>query len=793
MKLSLSCALLFLFIVSANADEWTLESALIGETMRPFLGNGYFGAVITGEGTGWGDANAPAHYMTGLYNGANSAEYLAKIPAWSPVGFNNGSAWFNKSTGTVSGYLQKLNMKEGSIATQFTWINSGKTCAVDILVFISRSDPHLAVIKYSVTPQWSGRVSFNAPHFAGYGFGHLTQVQKDRDSAQTMIWLSTRTTNTNITIAQVGATLFENFTPACSYADWNLDKQITQTAQFDAVSGQTYTLYDFIAVFTSKESADPLADAKSKVLSARSAGYTAALGAHVTAMNDFWKTDIVIAGLNTAQVQQVVRSWLFYLHQNIRDGSAGSIPPMGLYLDAWSGHIFWDAEIWMYPSVLITSPKAARSMLDYRYGTLAGAQANATGEGFQGAEIAWESGYSGMECAPSPYRSEEHISGDVPFALWKYYLLSRDTTWLSTYGYPLILNTAQFWASRAVRRNNRYEILGVMPPDEDAGIVDNCVYTNAIAAATLTIAGKVCDILQKQKDPKWKAVADSLWLPFDSVNQRYLEFGTYGGSSIKQASTELLIYPLEQPMTAAVKANILDYYSTKLPADCIAMSKSLYTIIAAELGRRDQAYSYFTGSYTNNIKGPFYIFSESPANNNVCFMTGIGGCLQSILYGFTGMRIHENGVMLNPLLPSQWTQLTFSNITIGSASYDIVIHSGDSATVTRVSGSSNVDIVDKNGKSFLKGLSAVRSQGGVKPASAAATATFTFKAIGAKVLLPQGFGNGPVILRVYDVSGRLLDITRYDCLRGRSPALNLEKLTGRTATGVFIIRIDDLR
>ena len=146
--------------------------------------------------------------MAGVYNGAVGSEYIAKVPPWSPVGFNNGSSWFNKNTGTISGYSQKKDMKQGLVTTQYTWTANSHTCAIDIQFFIRRSDPHLAVIRYAVTPQFSGKIWFNAPHFAGYGLSHLTMVQKDKDPAQNMIWLTTKMTNTNIEITQAGAASF---------------------------------------------------------------------------------------------------------------------------------------------------------------------------------------------------------------------------------------------------------------------------------------------------------------------------------------------------------------------------------------------------------------------------------------------------------------------------------------------------------------------------------------------------------------------------------------------------------
>jgi trehalose/maltose hydrolase-like predicted phosphorylase len=39
---------------------------------------------------------------------------------------------------------------------------------------------------------------------------------------------------------------------------------------------------------------------------------------------------------------------------------------MGLSSQGYNGHIFWDSELWMYPSLLALQPAMAKSCLDYR-------------------------------------------------------------------------------------------------------------------------------------------------------------------------------------------------------------------------------------------------------------------------------------------------------------------------------------------------------------------------------------------------------------------------------------------
>ena len=43
------------------------------------------------------------------------------------------------------------------------------------------------------------------------------------------------------------------------------------------------------------------------------------------------------------------------------------------------------------------------------------------------------------------------------------------------------------------------------------------------------------------------------------------------------------------------------------------------------------------------LKGPFLMLSETPTNNAVNFVTGAGGFLQQVIFGYTGLRFGEGG------------------------------------------------------------------------------------------------------------------------------------------------------
>ena len=73
------------------------------------------------------------------------------------------------------------------------------------------------------------------------------------------------------------------------------------------------------------------------------------------------------------------------------------------------------------------------------------------------------------------------------------------------------------------------------------------------------------------------------------------------------------------------------------------MGSTLLSVDAAELGDRAMVDSLLPLSYRGHLKGPFLMLSETPTNDAVNFVTGAGGFLQQVIYGYTGLRFGTKG------------------------------------------------------------------------------------------------------------------------------------------------------
>jgi len=105
---------------------------------------------------------------------------------------------------------------------------------------------------------------------------------------------------------------------------------------------------------------------------------------------------------------------------------------------------------------------------------------------------------------------------------------------------------------------------------------------------------------------------------------------------------------------------------------------------ADSIGNGADAAAWFSGNFSGGtLKPPFNVRTETADNNVGYFLTGSGGYVQSLLYGFSGLRIREPGLIeaYPPVLPPGWKSLTLHNVTFRGRRLDIRIDRDASGAV----------------------------------------------------------------------------------------------------------------
>jgi trehalose/maltose hydrolase-like predicted phosphorylase len=430
-------------------------------------------------------------------------------------------------------------------------------------------------------------------------------------------------------------------------------------------AGETYRFSIAGSSITSAHHDDPLNEAERLTIFAKLEGRDRLIRFHNNAWDDLWKSDILIEG--DEQSQQDVHSMLYHLYSFSREGAAFSLSPMGLSGLGYNGHVFWDTELWMFPSILVLHPEIAKSLVEYRYQRLEAARKNAFAHGYKGAMYPWESAETGVEETPvwalsGPF--EHHITADVALAAWNYYCVTQDKNWLREKGYPVLSASADFWASRVERNGpGQYDIKNVVAADEWAENVDNNAFTNAAAKANLQFATEAARLLGLAADPDWRHVAANIPIlkMEDGVTR---EHATYKGEGIKQADVNLLAYPLKEISDPKLIRKDLEYYSTRVPNEGTpAMTQAIFALLYSRLGDGEKAFDFFKDGYIPNLNPPFRVIAETKGGTNPYFATGAGGLIQSVLMGFGGLEITSKGIIqVKSALPSNWKSLTITGV-----------------------------------------------------------------------------------------------------------------------------------
>jgi trehalose/maltose hydrolase-like predicted phosphorylase len=716
--------------ISTSALADTDPSFLLTGTSKNFdtyfpsyLANGYFSTMTSVRGT---EANMA--YMVAFMDYAkDDISRPAAIPGWSEIDYNPGGGWLNSTRVAphiFTDYAQTLNMHDATLTTSYRFVYANKATDVKVTTFVSQAANHLAATQLSITPQFDGEVHLTFPirlwseHAPRFPIGKMsgdemiaaviasgqtldnkpipmsdrdavwyhgvTRVSgADGDAKDLSIWLDGRAEQ-GLPMAEAAAI---SLPKGLTVEDLKLEKgpdklSLNLTAKVE--KGKTYTFTKYLAMSRDKWGGDAKVTLN-LARAARTTGFDKLLAAHQAAWHELWKTDIVVDG--DANVQKAIHSDLYYLLSNTTVGTAW---PMGAcaLTPNYAGHAFWDSDSWVFPSLLLLHPERAKPIVMFRHRTMEPARARATQFDAKGTMYPWESDpETGVDHTPrfafEVYR-EIHVNADIAIGQWQYYLASGDKTWLKENGWPVISGIAEFWVSRVTydKEHDRYEIHHVTSPDEAYNDVPNDSFTNGAARKALDIAIKAAAIVGAKADPQWAVISKKMYIPFDEKEQRHLDFDasvphdkiTWMGSSLAW-----LMYPnLDLPMTPQVRKNDFDFQLNELKVhgdDPNEMMMVMLAVGAAEIGDAKAAGDWIERNLVGFLKAPFNVRTETVANNAGYILATSAGFVQSFVYGFTGLRIDDQGLheAYAPTLPAQWKSLKLKNISFRGKHYDITV------------------------------------------------------------------------------------------------------------------------
>jgi beta-phosphoglucomutase len=681
------------------------------------IGNGYLctrGAFEEGY-----PGEQRATFIHGVFDAAPIVfTELANAPDWLPLSVYLNGERFSLDRGRIEDFAQSLDLRRGTLSRRVRWRSPGGCVAtLEFERFASLADQHSLYLRCRVVPEFSGNIELRLGldgHSDNRGFAHWRWLGQQQRGGSLVLHNRTRSSGIEAASAMrlCGVQGRE-----LSRALWDVENAPTWQLVLEAQPGQEVRVDKHVAVVTSR---DALAAGIGVVEAALSrlesaAGWDEALQAQAAAWEAEWdRTDVEIDGDPEAQI--AVRFNLFQMliaaprHDDRVNIGAKTLSGFG-----YSGHAFWDTEIFMLPLFTYTAPHIARNLLDYRYRLLPQARAKAAANGFEGAQFPWESADTGEEVTPTWVPDfhdrtrlvriwtgdiEIHISADIAYAVHQYWRVTGDDAWFAARGAELVLDTARFWASRAEWKAEaeRYEYTDVIGPDEYHDHVDNNAFTSRMAQWNLQTALDVLDWLRQHAPERaaelteqldltparldrWRDVINRVYLPvtpsgvreqfdgyFDrkAVDLAALEprhrsvqslFGIEGASDtqvIKQPDVLMLQYLLREHFSDDdVRVNY-DYYTPRTDhTHGSSLGPAIQAIMACEVGLADDAYEHFIRAVRADLRDV-----RGNAGDGI-HAASAAGTWQAVVFGFGGLQVTPGGWRARTRLPRHWKRLAF--------------------------------------------------------------------------------------------------------------------------------------
>jgi alpha,alpha-trehalase len=559
-------------------DEYDPEQERLREALCT-VGNGYMATRGAAPESVAGKHHYPGTYLGGYFNRLTSRihgrevvnESMVNMPNWLPLSFRpKGGEWFDLDSGVydILEYVQELDLKKGVLTRRVRVRDTdGRTTTVAQRRFAHMAHRHIAALETTVLAEdWSGVLEFRSAidgtvantgveRYLELDSVHLEPREEGFDGE--LSWLAVETNQSHLRVGEaVRIRVYggddERIEPELAYE--TSPGYVVCTFSVEVAEGATITVEKIAAVFGSRDKAisEPLSEARAHVARARS--FDELLVYHGLAWAQLWhRFETSIDPGDGDRVGMVLNLHVFHMLQTISPNSIDmdvGVPARGLHGEAYRGHIFWD-EIFVFPLINFRVPDLTRALLAYRYRRLNEARLLARHEGYAGALYPWQSGSNGAEetqtyhlnpmsgeWKPDNSHLQRHVNIAVAYNVWSYYLVTLDEEFLAYQGAEMMVEIARFWASIATynRVTDRYEILGVMGPDEyhdgypDAGEpgLNNNAYTNVMAAWTLCRAQDALDALRpfrleelwqrlglaREEIEAWDEISRKLTVPF---------------------------------------------------------------------------------------------------------------------------------------------------------------------------------------------------------------------------------------------------------------------------------------
>jgi maltose phosphorylase len=738
-------------------EEFKPEYGRVSESIFS-LGNGYMG-VRGYFDEGYSGDKLVGAYLNGLFEEGNASPsgnykgmvtrtcFMVNTIDWLYTRINIDGESLDIGKSRIRDFNRSLDMRSGILTRDFIWdTSSGKSIKLSFERFLSMTNREIGCQRISFKPiNFSGKINI----ISGLDFSIIHEMYGKN------FWQCSKKGNKEGILSILGKTLESgNMLVSSFWLNTGLsekmelmeDKKFIGLSFVMSLEQERESSFEKIVVnYAEKNSSTDIEEIWSKgrrlAGSYSSLSYKDLYEKQIKYWEDIWvNSDIKIEG--DPENQQGIRYCIFQLHQSYHGEDPGSsIGAKGLTGEAYNGNTFWDTEVYCLPFYIFNNRKAARNLLEFRYGTLEKAMERAKELDCEGAFYPIATIDGSESCALWQHSNLQlQASTGVAYGIWHYEKIFNDREFLYTRGIEILIQISRMLASRGQwgQKTGKFGFFCVMGPDEFQMMVNNNCYTNIMGKKTFEYTLKVIEEMKINAPDKlsgiskkvrlepeelecWKQMGEKMYIPFDSSTGIYeqhdgffnlphidvdkippSEFPLYQNWSydriyrndmIKQPDVLMFMFLYNQEFSPESKRINYEYYKPR----CIhesSLSPSVHSILASELGRKSEAFNLF--GFATRIDLDNYNCNTQEGLH----ITSMAAAWMNIVYGFAGMRSDGQILSFNPSIPQKWESYSFK-LLYGDSVLNININRKDVSIMMVKGPEVDIKVYDKKYKISL--------------------------------------------------------------------------------------------
>lgn len=690
------------------------------------LSNGYVGVRNTLDFES--ETAIPGAFFANIYdNSLATLNEIVNIPNWLDFEFFINGERVSLDDVHILNFKRELNMKIGCVTTCVRFQDKKSR-----ITYIKRTDIvhavryHNSIIFGSIiTENYEADVTIRT--FFNYQSGNMYMGGAFNPHVK-IHHLKHKKTNyfpdTNTLYLEVET---QNSKQRCSFAHKiicnkahlhnliKLKNRVGEQFKINTRKGEIYNFTKFVSFFNSTDDIQCLEEETLNELECiTSLDFKDLLNEHYAKWMDRWKhADIEITGDFAAQ--EGIRFSIFHLLQSVHPCNNGTnIPSRGLTSEYHQGHFFFNTEIYCVPYFMYFFPEVSKSLLTFRYNTLLNAIKFAISSNNKGARFPEQADPDGKPGGPKIIfdlindkvleewtgRESKFIGALCVYAIYKYYLFTKDIDFLISKGVPILVETSRYYNDILLydKKSGKYMINEVTGPDEYHIHVNNSFFTNYMAKKTLEISTTIIDSfndktlmkdvlnklsLSKEEIDNWKLKGKNVYFP-PQKNKVFEQFDGYfklndkkieeydnnhrpiikgeiknvaenllnnTNNIIKQSDVIMLLSLFRSDFSKEEKIANLSYYEPRTVHES-SLSTSHTALVSLDVEEEQLAYNYFLNSVRFNLD-----FHPKENYKNGIHLAGTAGGIIVLLEGFLGFQVDDDIFCINPMIPKNWEKI----------------------------------------------------------------------------------------------------------------------------------------